>query len=98
MNYNDVIGFMRFMEVASQKGVKAVVVDIRTEDGKIVHEGDRVYNYYDMKPCVIVPNTIRMMPDAWFDTEDDTGRTTVLNGQRICTLQYAQRRGFPNAA
>ena len=74
-----------------------MVVDIRTEDGKIVHEGDRVYNYYDMKPCTIVPNTIRMMPDAWFDTEDDNGRRTILNGQRICTIEFAKSRGFKDA-
>jgi hypothetical protein len=70
---------------------------IVTEDGVTVNEGDRVYNYYDMKPCVIVPNTIRMMPDAWFDTEDDNGKVSVLNGQRICTIEYAKRRGFKGA-
>lgn len=72
-------------------------VVIRTEDGKDVKEGDRVYNYYDMKPGVIVPGTVRMMPDAWFNVEHDNGKRAILNGERICTLEYARKRGFPNA-
>lgn len=70
---------------------------IKTEDGVVVNEGDRIYDYYSMEPGVIVPNTIRMMPDAWFDVEKDDGSRTLLNGQRICTLTYAQRKGWPNA-
>ena len=70
---------------------------IRTEDGVEVSEGDRVYNYYDMKPGVIVEGTVRLMPDAWFDVRHDDGTTSVLNGERICSLEYAKRRGFKDA-
>jgi hypothetical protein len=72
-------------------------VELRTEDGATVKEGDRVYNYYDMKPGYIKPNSIRMMPDPWFDVVHDNGKVSVLNGQRICTLAYAKRMGWPNA-
>jgi len=72
-------------------------VVIRTEDGKSVREGDRVYDYYSMEPGVIVPNSIVMHPDPWFDVEKDNGKRTLLNGQRICTLQHAKRMGWPNA-
>jgi len=72
-------------------------VQIRTEDGVTVGENDRVYNYYDMKPGYIKPNSIRMMPDPWFDVVHDDGTTSVLNGERICSLQYAKRRGFKDA-
>lgn len=60
--------------------------DIRTDDGMIVHEGDRVYNYYDMWPGTIVPGSIRDYSrsaserpdgkpnpriDLWFDVQRD---------------------------
>lgn len=70
---------------------------ITTEDGVVVHEGDRVYNYYDMKPGVIVPNSITMAPDAWFDVQHDDGTRTLLNGARICSIEYARKRGFKGA-
>ena len=68
-----------------------------TEDGKRLNEGDRCYNYYDMKAGVIVPGTGTMLPDAWFDIKHDDGTTAILNGQRICTTEYAKRRGFKDA-
>jgi hypothetical protein len=82
-------------------------IGIRTEDGKIVHDGDRVYNYYDMVPCTIKfgpygPTIYHEGADAnqdiWFDTVQDDGRhSAILNGQRICTIEYAKRRGFRGA-
>jgi hypothetical protein len=67
---------------------------IHTEDGATVHNGDRVYNYYDMEPGVIVTE-----PDdqGWFYVRHDKGGQALLNGQRICTVKAAQRRGFPGA-
>lgn len=70
--------------------------DITTEDGVKVGIGDRVYNYYDMKPGVI-EGPIRYMPDAWFEVRDDNGKASILNGQRICSIEYAKRKGWPGA-
>jgi hypothetical protein len=68
--------------------------EIRTEDGVIVHEGDRVYDYYNMKPGVIVPGSLTHAPDVWFDVKHDDGTRSLLNGSRICSITFAQRRGF----
>lgn len=76
-------------------------MDIKTEDGKRVAEGDVVYNYYDMVPCAI-----RSQPDdeGWFYVENlkgygDRGTSTyTLDGSRICTLDFAIQRGFKGAA
>lgn len=67
--------------------------DIKTEDGVILHRGDRAYNYYDMKPGVIDTD-----PDdaGWFRFKNDWGGIDILNGPRICTIEYAKRRGFPH--
>lgn len=63
-----------------------------TEDGAVVNEGDRVYNYYDMKPGVIGRSTF---DGTWFTfTPDDGSQRNVLNGARVCTIEYAKRRGF----
>lgn len=71
---------------------------IRTEDGVDLHPGDRAYNYYDMKPGRIRgEGRIRHLPDDWFDFDHDDGTHALLNGQRICTIEYARRRGFKGA-
>ena len=79
---------------------------IQTEDGEVVMEGDRIYNYYDMWPGTIVPGSIRNynrggqlspLKDLWFDVQRDGGDerdVAMLNGQRICTIEFAKRRGF----
>jgi hypothetical protein len=72
-------------------------MEYTTEDGVVVKEGDRVYNYYDMKPGFIVPNTTTMAPDPWFYVQHDDGTRSVLNGQRICSVEYAKKRGFKGA-
>jgi len=64
-----------------------------TEDGAEVSAGDRVYNYYDMQPGIIG----RDHGSGWFDFQQDNGRIKSLNGQRVCTLETARRRGFPGA-
>lgn len=70
------------------------MIEYTTEDGAKVKVGDRVYNYYDMKPCTIVKDAGNF-PDPWFDVQDDSGRIQVLNGQRICTIEYAKKKGWP---
>lgn len=67
---------------------------IRTEDGVYVNEGDRVFNYYDMKPGRIEPGTGIMAPDLWFTVKHDDGTQALLNGQRICSIKYANVRGW----
>jgi hypothetical protein len=70
---------------------------IRTEDGVIVHPGDRIYDYYSMKPGMIVTGTLTHAPDLWFDVLHDDGTRCLLNGPRICTIEFARRRGFKDA-
>lgn len=68
---------------------------ITTEDGRTVREGDRVFNYYDYVPGVIVPGSIvENGGDLWFDVQDDDGRRHILNGQRIVSIDYATRKGW----
>lgn len=70
--------------------------EYRTEDGVTVKDGDRVYDYYSMKPGVI-ERFVGDMPDPWFDVRHDDGTVNVLNGQRICSMEFARRRGFKGA-
>lgn len=73
---------------------------ITTKDGVLVGKGDRVYNYYDYWPGTIVSE-----PDdqGWFFVRPDQGIThtgrnqALLNGERICSIDYARRRGFRDA-
>lgn len=76
-----------------------------TEDGVTVKQGDLVYDYYGMEPVVIgEPHGT----SGWFDvlrpgsvTVDRPrgvrSRSGMLNGARICTVEFAKRRGFPGA-
>lgn len=81
---------------------------IRTEDGVIVKAGERVYNYYDMKPGIIQrisdpmsrgreDEPIDINRDIWFYFRPDKGQDTILNGERICSMAYAKRRNFKDA-
>jgi len=66
-------------------------MQIRTEDGVMVQPGDTVFNYYDMKVCTIGT------PDdqGWFDTTNQDGsRGAYLNGERICSMGFAGRKGW----
>jgi hypothetical protein len=65
---------------------------ITTEDGVTLKEGDRAYNYYGMKPGMIE----QIHPDGWFRFTQKGG-PEFLNGQRICSMEFAVRRGFPGA-
>ena len=71
---------------------------ITTEDNVVLKAGDLAYDYYTMKPGTIAPqNTWAMMPDAWFDFYHTDGTRALLNGQRICSIEYARTRGFKGA-
>ena len=75
------------------------MITILTADGYAVHEGDRVFNYYDCKWGVIGRVEERAQPDPrkgqgsdtpieewsshWFDHIADDGSRTLLDGIRI---------------
>lgn len=65
--------------------------DIITEDKVVLHAADRAFNYYDMQPGTIVED-----PDSsgWFLFRHDDGSTKLLNGERICSLEFAKRKGW----
>jgi len=79
------------------------VITIRTADGFDVHEGDRVFNYYDGKWGVIEridewaqPDTMRGQNSStpveewsnhWFTHRSDDGGQTSLDGSRIAKKQ-----------
>jgi len=87
-----------------------MVIDITTEDKVVLHQGDRAFNYYDMKPGVIErihrypqPNTmngqnsstpIEEWDNYWFDFNHDDGSSTTLDGSRICTVAFAIKKGW----
>ena len=74
-------------------------IEFKTEDGVIVIDGDWVYNYYDMFPVQICLSDYRQSDDGWFNTAKvDGSRVPLLNGERICTLNFAVRKGWNGAA
>jgi hypothetical protein len=72
--------------------IESVII---TEDGKVLKEGDRAYDYYNMKPGKI--GKLDSLQSGWFDFYHDDGTRCFLNGQRICSVEYAKRRGFKDA-
>lgn len=59
---------------------------ITTEDGKVVREGDRVFNYYDGWWGTLGPiDEDHDGTGGWADVTRDDGRRAYLNGQRIAT-------------
>jgi len=83
---------------------------ITTEDGVVVGSGDRAFNYYDMKVGKIEridsyaqPNTqagqnsstpVAEWNNYWFEFRHDDGSVSSLDGSRICSVAYAERRGW----
>ena len=68
-------------------------------DNKIdVYEGDMVYDYYGMEPVIIgLP-----CGDGWFttrsvDNPNVRSKSGMLNGARICTIEFAAKCDFPGA-
>ena len=84
--------------------------DITTEDDVVVHEGDRAFNYYDHKPGVIGRIESYPQPyvsrgqnsetpmdqwnNYWFEFQHDDGTSAYLDGSRICSTQFAIRKGW----
>ena len=64
---------------------------ILTEDNVIVTVGDRAFNYYEMKVGQIISE-----PEwnGWFKFHQDDGSETELNGERICSLDFANKKGW----
>lgn len=62
-----------------------------TEDGVTVKEGERAFNYYDMKPGVIGEPSIPF--DGWFRFMQEGG-SALLNGARICSVAHAEKMGW----
>ena len=63
---------------------------IISEDKVEFQEGDRVFNYYDMQVGTIV----FIEHDGWFKFHQDDGSETELNGERICSLDFATKKGW----
>lgn len=71
---------------------------IKTADGVLMKEGDLAYSHYTMSAGTIGPMTSSFSdPDPWFDFIHRDGSSTLLNGDRICTIAHAKRMGWPNA-
>lgn len=71
-----------------------------TEDGEKVQTGDSVYDYYTMEQCRIGNDK----GGGWFETlkaersyPDVRSTSGTLNGERICTIEYARRYNLPGA-
>lgn len=63
---------------------------ITLADGTEATTGDRVFNYYDRFPV-----TLTTYDDGWYDTlKDDGSRGPMLNGERLCSLVFAERKGW----
>ena len=67
-------------------------IKIKTEDGKELREGDRAFNYYDRKVGYIA--SIDDGPDPWFDFIHDDATYASLNGSRICSIEFATKKGW----
>jgi len=66
---------------------------VYVDDESISHRpGDRAYCYYTMRPGTIG----RDLGDGWFDFDYDDGTSDMLNGQRICRPEHAEKMGWPN--
>ena len=64
---------------------------MKTEDGVNFKTGDKVFNYYDME----IGTVGEIEEDGWFNFIHDDGlRDSYLNGERICTIQFAQTKGW----
>jgi hypothetical protein len=58
-------------------------VTILTADGRVMREGDRVFSHYT---CTwgVIRNITTTFGDPWFDFEEEGGKKTLLNGDRVC--------------
>lgn len=67
----------------------------KTEDGVELKTGDRAYDYYNMKPGKI--GSPSNTDSSWFYFMHDDGTDEILNGQRICSVEFAKQQGFKDA-
>lgn len=65
--------------------IEATTPTIRTDDGKSVAEGDRVYDYYNLGWGTIRVGSLDS--DGWFYVDHEDGSCALLNGARIATYQ-----------
>jgi hypothetical protein len=63
---------------------------IITEDHVELVEGDQAYDYYDFNLGTIHD----IDASGWFDLVTEDGRRLYRNGQRVCSVAFAQRRGW----
>lgn len=76
-----------------------------SEDNVKIGVGDLAYNYYDMQPGRIErleeKHQVGQEGDdkhgLWFEFRHDDGSVALLNGQRICSMDYAVKREFRGA-
>jgi hypothetical protein len=62
-----------------------------TEDGLAFQEGDTVYNYYDMELGTVGRPAF---DGTWFHFTNEEGRPNILNGERVCSVELAEARGW----
>ena len=83
---------------------------IITSDGVSLNEGAAAFNYYDMKAGTIgkidqwaQPDTMAGQNSAtpmsewsnyWFDFHHADGSCASLDGSRICSVEFAERKGW----
>jgi hypothetical protein len=84
--------------------------EITTADGKKLRKGDMAFNYYDMKSGIVgkidawpQPDTMKGQDSStpqsewsnhWFNFIHDDGTSASLDGSRICTNEFARRKGW----
>jgi hypothetical protein len=68
-----------------------VIRTVRTEDGVTLNIGDEAYDYYGFNLGVI---TGPIDSAGWFDLVTADGRKLYRNGERICSIAYARKRGW----
>jgi len=62
---------------------------VKTEDGMTVRPGTRVFNYYDRQAGVIQDD---IDSEGWFTLTHDDGTSKLLDGSRICSIQFAMAK------
>ena len=60
-------------------------------DNKEFTVGDQVFNYYDMRLGTI---TSEPENDGWFYFTDTDNFKKFLNGERICSIETATKKGW----
>lgn len=74
------------------RSVLPALPTLTLEDGTVASPGDWIYNYYDRFPVRLG----RIGPDGWADTRREDGTPgPMLNGERLCSLEFAASKGWP---